>query len=98
MTIAIRESFPYRYDEVGSLLRPEKLKQARDNFRNNKIDEYTLRRVENKEIDRIVEKQVEIGLKAVTDGEFRRSWWHLDFLAGLNGTQYFIPQNGYCHC
>lgn len=95
MTIAIRESFPYRYDEVGSLLRPEKLKQARDNFRNNKIDEYALRRVENKEIDRIVEKQVEIGLKAVTDGEFRRSWWHLDFLAGLNGTQYFIPQKGY---
>lgn len=53
-----------------------------------------LRDIENQEITRIVEKQKEIGLDVVTDGEFRRSWWHYDFLEGLDGVEPFIPAEG----
>ncbi|GHP14790.1 hypothetical protein YK48G_22150 [Lentilactobacillus fungorum] len=95
MTVAIQTKFPNRYDEVGSLLRPARLKQARADYQAHKIGVDDLRKVENEEIERIVKKQVELGLKDVTDGEFRRSWWHLDFFAALKGVQYFVPEHGF---
>jgi len=87
-------SAPYRADQVGSLLRPESLHQARRDFKEGKISKETLREAENHAIQRIVEKQIEIGLPAVTDGEFRRSWWHYDFLEHLNGMEGYVSTEG----
>lgn len=68
------------YDIVGSFLRPEELKEARKNFNQEKISQEELTKIEDQEIKNLIQKEEELGLKAVTDGEFRRSWWHLDFL------------------
>ncbi|MFD0896993.1 5-methyltetrahydropteroyltriglutamate--homocysteine S-methyltransferase [Loigolactobacillus binensis] len=76
---------PYRYDQVGSLLRPQALKNARAKFAAGEISKAELTQVEDAEIIKVIAKQKEIGLQAVTDGEFRRRWWHLDFIAALNG-------------
>ncbi|WP_338470841.1 5-methyltetrahydropteroyltriglutamate--homocysteine S-methyltransferase [Niallia sp. XMNu-256] len=78
---------PFRADHVGSLLRPESIHQARKDYQEGKITAEGLREIENQEIKRIVDKQIEIGLQSVTDGEFRRSWWHLDFMWGLDGVE-----------
>lgn len=78
---------PFRADEVGSLLRPAELKQARADRVAGKLDAAGLKAVEDACIRRVVARQEEVGLKAVTDGEFRRSWWHFDFLAGLDGVE-----------
>lgn len=86
---------PFRADHVGSLLRPEKLHKARKEFKEGKITADALREVETEEIKRIVDKQIEVGLQAVTDGEFRRTWWHLDFLEHLNGIEGYVPEKGY---
>ena len=50
---------------------------------------HALKAIEDQEIEKLVQKQIEVGLKSITDGEFRRSWWHLDFLAGLEGVELF---------
>jgi 5-methyltetrahydropteroyltriglutamate--homocysteine methyltransferase len=76
---------PFRADHVGSLLRPAALKEARRRRAEGRIDAGELARVENAEIERVIRRQEAIGLAAVTDGELRRSWWHLDFLWGLEG-------------
>lgn len=73
------------YDIVGSFLRTNALKKARAEFAENKISRDQLTNVEDEEITQLIAKEKAIGLKAVTDGEFRRSWWHLDFLWGLKG-------------
>ncbi|WP_085994074.1 5-methyltetrahydropteroyltriglutamate--homocysteine S-methyltransferase [Oceanobacillus senegalensis] len=86
---------PFKADHVGSLLRPEVLHEARKNFKEGNISAEALREVETKEIKRIVDKQIEVGLQAVTDGEFRRTWWHLDFLEHFNGIEGFVPEAGY---
>ena len=86
---------PFRADHVGSLLRPDNLHQARKEFKEGTITAAQLREVETKEIKRIVNKQVEVGLELVTDGEFRRTWWHLDFLEHLNGFEGYVPEHGY---
>ncbi len=86
---------PFRADHVGSLLRPESIKKARQDFKEGIINAEQLREVENQEIKRIVDKQIEVGLQVVTDGEFRRSWWHLDFMEHFNGIEGFVPQTGY---
>lgn len=78
-------NIPFRYDQVGSLLRPTILKEAREQYKNGKLSKEELTKIEDKEIINVIEKQKKIGLKAVTDGEFRRRWWHLDFIAGLDG-------------
>lgn len=78
---------PFRADHVGSLLRPAALKEAREQHARGEIDSAALAAVEDAEIERVVARQEAIGLKAVTDGEFRRSWWHLDFLWGLDGVE-----------
>ncbi|UFU00205.1 5-methyltetrahydropteroyltriglutamate--homocysteine S-methyltransferase [Radiobacillus kanasensis] len=85
---------PFKADHVGSLLRPERLHQARIDFKEGNITKEELRSVETEEIKRIVDKQIEIGLEAVTDGEFRRSWWHIDFLENLNGFEGYVPETG----
>ncbi len=76
---------PFRADHVGSLLRPAAIKEAREKHATGEIDDHALEAIEDREIERVIKKQEEIGLQAVTDGEFRRSWWHLDFLWGLDG-------------
>lgn len=86
---------PFRYDIVGSFLRPQALKEARAQFKNGEITAEQLREVESAEIIKLVQKQKEVGLQAVTDGEFRRSWWHLDFFWGLDGVERTIVDQGY---
>lgn len=86
---------PFKADHVGSLLRPDNLHKARADFKDGKISAEVLREVETKEIKRIVDKQIEVGLEAVTDGEFRRTWWHLDFLEHLNGLEGYVTEKGY---
>lgn len=80
-----KQTVPFRYDTVGSFLRPEPLKTARAAFVNGDISKEELTQVEDQAIIDLIEKQKKIGLHAVTDGEFRRRWWHLDFIAGLKG-------------
>jgi 5-methyltetrahydropteroyltriglutamate--homocysteine methyltransferase len=83
---------PFKADHVGSFLRTEPIKIARKAFANGEMDRAALKDVEDKEIEKLVKKQIEVGLKSITDGEFRRSWWHLDFLAGLKGVEFFESQ------
>jgi methionine synthase II (cobalamin-independent) len=85
---------PFRADHVGSLLRPAALKEARDKRAKGAISAAELKAVEDREIERVIKKQEEVGLKAVTDGEFRRSWWHLDFLWGLDGVEKHVMDTG----
>jgi 5-methyltetrahydropteroyltriglutamate--homocysteine methyltransferase len=85
---------PFRADHVGSLLRPASLKQARERRAKGEISAADLKAVEDREIERIIKKQEDVGLQAVTDGEFRRSWWHLDFLWGLDGAERYHMDTG----
>ena len=78
---------PFRLDHVGSFLRPERLKEARAKFNDGEITAEELERVENEEIIALIEKEKELGLQSVTDGEFRRAFWHLDFLENLEGVE-----------
>ncbi|GAA0345010.1 5-methyltetrahydropteroyltriglutamate--homocysteine S-methyltransferase [Bacillus carboniphilus] len=86
---------PFRADHVGSLLRPERIHQARKDFQAGNISAQELHAIETEEIKRIVDKQIEVGLKAVTDGEFRRRFWHTDFLEHLNGVEGYVPDHGF---
>lgn len=76
---------PYKYDFVGSFLRPQALKEAKANFLEGKIAESAYDHVVNREIEKVVAKQKELGYHIITDGEFRRTFWHLDFMWGLEG-------------
>ena len=76
---------PFRYDFVGSFLRPQALKNARAQFKAGEIDRAALTEVENAQIKLLIEKQKRAGFHAITDGEFRRSYWHLDFMWGFQG-------------
>jgi 5-methyltetrahydropteroyltriglutamate--homocysteine methyltransferase len=78
---------PFHADQVGSLLRPPELHQARERFKSRQIDAAALRAVEDACIRRVVQRQEAVGLQAVTDGEFRRAFWHLDFLFQLDGIE-----------
>jgi len=89
-----RTTPPFRADHVGSLLRPPALREARARYAKSVISPAELRAVENSEIDDIIRKQEEVGLEAITDGEFRRSWWHLDFLWGLDGVERHVMDSG----
>ncbi|CAI0939413.1 cobalamin-independent methionine synthase II family protein [Serratia ficaria] len=83
----------FHADVVGSLLRPAALKTARQQFQRGEIDAARLRAVEDEQIRLAVTKQQDLGLAVVTDGEFRRAWWHFDFLEGLDGVEgYDAPQ------
>jgi 5-methyltetrahydropteroyltriglutamate--homocysteine methyltransferase len=85
---------PFRADHVGSLLRPAALRQARARHARGEIDAGALKAVEDRAIAAAIAKQEAVGLKSVTDGEFRRSWWHLDFLWGLDGTERYAMDQG----
>ncbi len=89
-----RTNAPFRYDQVGSLLRPQNIKEARIKKSNGDLTTEQLREIENHEIKRVIDKQKEIGLKAVTDGEFRRAFWHFDFLEQLVGVEGYEPNEG----
>ena len=80
-----RQKPPFRADMVGSLLRPAALKEARAKRSSGEITAEQLRAVEDREIEKVVARQEQVGLQSATDGEFRRSWWHFDFLAQLEG-------------
>jgi 5-methyltetrahydropteroyltriglutamate--homocysteine methyltransferase len=87
--MATTDTPPFRADHVGSLLRPPALKHARQRHADGSLDAAGLKAVEDREIERVIEKQQKSGLLGISDGEFRRSWWHLDFLWGLDGvTEY----------
>src|SRR4030088_15654 len=89
-----RTKAPFRADEVGSLLRPQKIKEGRAKLEKGEISAADLRKVEDMEIEKVVHKQSSLGLKLATDGEFRRSWWHFDFLAKLTGCELYHPDTG----
>src|SRR3954465_15369796 len=76
---------PFHADQVGSLLRPAELREARAKAKAGQLDADKLRAIEDASIARAVRKQEEIGLRSITDGEFRRDFWHLDFLKQLDG-------------
>jgi 5-methyltetrahydropteroyltriglutamate--homocysteine methyltransferase len=80
-----RSTPPFRADHVGSLLRPPELLQAREDFKQKQINPAELRNFEDMAIRYAVRAQEDLGLKAVTDGEFRRSSWHMDFLYQIGG-------------
>src|ERR1700744_329326 len=80
-----RTSPPFRADHVGSLLRPPRLLQARDDFAAGRITADDLRGVEDEEIPGAIAMQEEVGLQSATDGEFRRASWHMDFIYALGG-------------
>lgn len=89
-----RNKPPFRADVVGSYLRPAALKEARAKRARGEIDAAALTAVEDAEIRRIIGKQEALGFQLATDGEFRRSWWHYDFLGGLDGVDEVVGDHG----
>jgi len=89
-----RTTPPFRADHVGSLLRTAPLKEARSKHAKGEIDDAALKAVEDREIEKIIRRQEEVGLKLATDGEFRRSWWHFDFYKGLDGVEMYQTREG----
>jgi len=89
-----RNKPPFRADHVGSILRTAPLKEARAKRAEGKIGADELRAVEDREIESIIRKQEQAGLQSITDGEFRRAWWHLDFLERLDGAESYEMQSG----
>src|SRR5689334_16615122 len=80
-----RTSPPFRADHVGSLLRPQRLLQAREDAAAGRISAADLRSVEDQEIPGAIRMQEQVGLQSATDGEFRRASWHMDFIYALGG-------------
>jgi len=85
---------PFRADHVGSLLRSGALKEARARRQGGEATAAELKAVEDREIEALIRRQEEVGLRSVTDGEYRRSWWHLDFLWGLDGIERHVMDQG----
>lgn len=86
--MAYSKNAPFRADVVGSYLRPDELKQARADYAAGIIDAAGLKAVEDRLITDLVAKQKAAGLHVITDGEFRRGWWHFDFMWGFNGVDH----------
>jgi 5-methyltetrahydropteroyltriglutamate--homocysteine methyltransferase len=83
---------PFRADHVGSLLRPRELAEARAARAAGTLSAEGLRTVEDRCIEAAIHKQEEIGLRGATDGEFRRAYWHFDFVSGLDGVEIYEPE------
>src|SRR5690349_22614068 len=83
---------PFRADHVGSLLRSAALKAARGKRERGEISSAELAAVEDREIEKVIRKQEDIGLRSVTDGEFRRAFWNYDFLGRLNGVEAYLGE------
>ena len=88
---------PFRADHVGSLLRPKELHQARAKAKSGEIDQAALRAVEDKCIREVVALQESISLPSITDGEFRRDWWHIDFIHGFDGVDLTVNKTHTFH-
>ena len=89
---AARSRPPFRADHVGSLLRPPELQQARAAWKAGTLAPDALRAVEDRCIAAAIRKQEELGLRAATDGEYRRAYWHYDFVSGLDGVELYEPE------
>ena len=89
-----RQQAPFRAEVVGSFLRPDDIKVARQQFSRGELSAPQLRAIEDDAIRRVVEQQSACGLHVVTDGEFRRAWWHFDFFDGLQGVERYDSQQG----
>ena len=85
---------PFHYDFVGSFLRPEALKEACASYQKGDLDQAAYDQIVNDEITKLVAKQKELGFHAITDGEFRRTYWHLDFMWGFEGVEHKNNGNG----
>jgi 5-methyltetrahydropteroyltriglutamate--homocysteine methyltransferase len=85
---------PFRADQVGSILRTAPIKEARIKHEKGEITDAQLKAVEDAEIVKIIKKQESIGLESITDGEFRRSWWHFDFFGMLDGVSVVGSDHG----
>jgi 5-methyltetrahydropteroyltriglutamate--homocysteine methyltransferase len=83
---------PFRADHVGSLLRPTALKEARGKRESGEISAEALTAIEDREIANVIRKQEEVGLKSVTDGEFRRAFWNYDFLGQVDGVEAYLGE------
>jgi 5-methyltetrahydropteroyltriglutamate--homocysteine methyltransferase len=87
-----RTAPPFRADHVGSLLRTRSLKEARARREKGEVSAIELKAIEDREIAAAIKKQEEIGLRAVTDGEFRRAFWNYDFLGALPGVEAYLGE------
>src|ERR1043166_6775458 len=85
---------PFRADHVGSILRSAPIKDARAKREAGAITAAQLKQTEDREIEKIIKKQEEVGLQSVTDGEYRRAWWHFDFFEGLTGVEGYTADHG----
>ncbi len=85
---------PFRADHVGSLLRPQELREARAKHERGEITAEQLKAVEDRAIKHVIAKEESTGLQGVTDGEYRREFWHIDFLTGLDGVESFAGEHG----
>lgn len=94
-TLTNRTTSPFRFDVVGSFLRPAALKAARKQYAAGNIAAADLKQIEDQSIIELIKKEEAAGLQSITDGEFRRSWWHLDFFWGLNGVEKTALDQGY---
>jgi 5-methyltetrahydropteroyltriglutamate--homocysteine methyltransferase len=86
---------PFRADHVGSLLRPAALHELREQVRKKEISQEKLREAEDRHIREVVKLQEDLGLPSITDGEFRRDWWHIDFIAGFDGIELLREGDSY---
>src|SRR5262249_5230629 len=84
-----RRKPPFRADMVGSILRTAPLKEARSKYLDGAISAPELKQIEDREIEKILKRQSDVGLQLATDGEFRRAWWHFDFLKFLDGVELY---------
>jgi 5-methyltetrahydropteroyltriglutamate--homocysteine methyltransferase len=88
---------PFRADHVGSLLRPRELHEARAQNRAGKLSDAELKKIQDKDIREVVKLQESIDLPSVTDGEFRRDWWHIDFIHGFDGVDLTVNKQHTFH-
>ena len=89
------KTLPFHADTVGSYLRSQPLKEARAKFAAGEISREQLTEVEDQEIAKLVQAQLDAGIQVITDGEYRRAFWHIDFLENLNGIEGYHPEHGY---
>ena len=90
----LRNTAPFRADHVGSLLRPPQLREARAKRERGEISDDALRGIEDQAVRDVIAKQESLGLHGITDGEFRRDFWHFDFLEKLDGVECYMTDHG----
>src|SRR6478609_3662092 len=91
-TVRPRSLPPFRADHVGSLLRPRELAEARAARKAGTLSAEALQAIEDRFIEAAIRRQEDLGLRAATDGEYRRAFWHFDFVSGLEGVELYEPE------